>query len=274
MKTLSFLLFLTSSSAFAQFEQDKLYLSPSLYYTKGNYSTNVNSNSIALYNTVQLVKEFYLINHYDHLFIDHNDYKYTQQTFLVGGFVDLFPYYIKLNYSHYKGDYGYKPFEFKYSDYTNLYNIDLVYYVDWFYLGAAYTHINQIGFAEAISNQVTLRLERILSNEFFVSIRPTYTHLNDEKNISSVSAKLHYALVTNLLFKVGGFIGEREFYFDTDLLTFFNQNSIQKYQVFGQVEYSPIEQFKFILGYQQTKFSDFKVNYLVIGIKGAFLIEK
>ncbi|HAB51578.1 MAG: hypothetical protein A2315_16955 [Ignavibacteria bacterium RIFOXYB2_FULL_35_12] len=270
-----FLLFIfTASLTFAQYSYETLYLSPSVYFTNGNYSTSVKSNSISFYNTLQLIKEFYLINHYDHLLIDDKEYDYKQQTFLAGGIVDLFPYYIKFSYAHYKGDFDYKPFSFSFNDYTNLYNIDLVYYVDWFYLGAAYTHLNQIGFAKAASNQVTVRLERILSNEFFISVKPNFTRLDNGKNLFSASLKLHYAPIADFLLKVGGFAGERAFYFDSDLLTIFNQNYVQKYQAFGQVEYSLLALFNVIAGYQHNKFTDFNVDYLYAGIKGNFQIAK
>ena len=74
-----------SSLTFAQYEQETFYLSPSIFYTNGNYSTNVKSNSLAFYNTLQLIKEFYLIAHYENLRIDGKDYDYTQQTLLAGG---------------------------------------------------------------------------------------------------------------------------------------------------------------------------------------------
>jgi hypothetical protein len=261
--------------AYAQEEStESFYLIPSAFYTNGDYSTDAKSNSIAVYNALQLAEDFFLINHYEYLSIDNKDYNYIQQAFLAGGIVDLFPYYIKFNYVHYKGDFDYKLFDYKYNDYTNLYNLDFIYFINLFYLGAAYTRLNQIGFAKIISNQVTLRLEKILSNYVFISLKPNFTRLDNGKNLFSISAKLHYAPATGLLVKVGGFIGERAFYFDSDILTIFNQNSIQKYQIFGQVEYSPIQQLSLILGYQQTQFEDFKINYMIAGIKGNFQIAK
>jgi len=274
MKFLVFIFLITVSVMFAQQEEETFYLSPSVFYTNGDYTTNVQSNSAAFYNTAQLMDKFYLINHYEFLRINANDYSYDQQTFLAGGIVNLFPFYIKFNYAHYKGNFDYKLSEYKYEDFTNLYNLDLLYYIDWFYFGAAYTHLNQIGFAKANSNQITLRIERILSNEFFISLKPSFTKLYNGKNLFSASVKLHYAPIPELLFKVGGFAGERAFYFDSDLLTIFNQNYIQKNQVFTQIEYSPVSYLWLILGYQQTKFTEFKINYLVAGIRANFQVAK
>lgn len=274
MKTLFFLFLSSLVLTCAQESNELFYLSPAIFYTNGNYSTNQQSNSISFYNTLQLFDKFFLVNHYDHLRIDHNDYDYKQQTLLAGGIVDLFPFFLKFNYAHYKGDFNYKPITFTSYDYSNLYNIDLVYYNDWNYFGAAYAHLNQIGSASVSSHQVTLRLERILSNEFFISLKPNFVHLDNGKNLFSAAVKIHYAPLYDLIFKAGGFAGERIFYFDSDLLTIFNQNFIQKSQIFAQVEYSPIAELKFIAGYQHNKFTDFNVNYLYAGIKVNFYISK
>lgn len=274
MKKIFFLFILSSAVTFAQFSDETFYLSPSVFYTNGDYSTNVKSNSIAFYNTLQLFNEFFLINHYENLKIDGSDYDYLQQAFLAGGVLDLFPYYLKFNYAHYKGEYSYKPFEFSYNDYTNLYNLEFLYYVDWYYLGAAYSYLNQIGFPNTSSHQVTLRLEKILSNEFFISIKPNLTIPENDRTLVSVYSKLHYAPITNLIFKVGGFAGQRIFYFDSDLLTIFNQNYIQKYQIFAQVDYLPLDLIKLTAGYQHNKFTDFTVDYLYAGIKANFYISK
>lgn len=273
MKLLFSIFFLTSF-AFAQLEEETFYLSPSVFYTNGNYSNDINSNSISFYNTFELFKSLYLINHFDYLTIRGRDYNYHQLSFLAGGIVDLFPYWIKFNYAHYKGNYNYLPYEYSYSDYTNLYNLDLVYYLDWYYFGTSYSFYNQTGFENTHSHQLTIRLEKILSDEFFISIKPHFTALKDSKILFAAYAKLHYAPIYNFVLKAGGFTGERKYYFDSDLLTIFNQNAVQKHQIFGQIEYSPANFMKLIAGYQHNKFTDFSVDYLYAGIKGNFQIAK
>lgn len=246
---------------------DSTYLSPSVYYTNGSYNEGRTSNSFAFYNVLQLSSNIYLINHYDNLKIKSNEWDYLQQTFLAGTFISLFPFYLNFNYSHYKGDFNYLPFTYEYSDYTNLYSAEAFYYTDGYYLGAAYTHLNQIGYINQASNQVTLRIEKILSDKIFISIKPNYTRLNSGQNLFSAAIKMHYLISPELLLKFGGFGGERAYYFDTDLLTIFNQDDIQKYQLFAQGEYSFIKELKLILAYQHTKFNSFEINYLVIGLK-------
>jgi hypothetical protein len=253
---------------FAGFSKaDSTYLSPSVYYTNGSYSEGRVSNSISFYNVLQLSGNFYLINHYDHLEVKSSEWNYMQQTFLGGLFIDVFPLLMKFNYAHYKGDYNHIPFHYKYSDFTNLFSTDVFYYTDEFYLGAAYMHLNETGYKKQITDQVTLRFEKILSYHFFISFKPSYSRLLDGRNLFSAALKSHYLVNPDLLLKFGGFGGERAYYFDTDLLTIFNQDDTQRYQLFAQAEYSFFKELTIILSYQHTKFTAFEINYLVAGLK-------
>ncbi len=279
--------YLFASNGFSQ--TDSTYLGPSVFYTIGDYSSNESSRSLAFYNTLQLSKQFYLITAYDNLSIKDEESDYLQQTFLGGCYLNLFPYTLKFNYGYYKGDYSYPNYdttaspgngnnpnkidELVSTDITHLFNADFIYYFDWNYLGGSYTYINQTEITPLSAHQLTLRLERILTDELFISVRPNYTRTSAGKNLFSSALKIHYVPIPELTFKVGGFLGERMFYFDSDLLLMFNQNNIQKYQAFGQIEIVPTQTWKFTFGYQHTKFDDFSINYFYAGIKANFYIK-
>lgn len=274
---------LFGSEGFSQ--SDLTYLSPSVFYTIGDYSNSESSRSWAFYNTLQLSKQLYLITAYDNLTIEDVESEYLQQTFLGGGYANLFPYTLKFNYGYYKGDFydtastneggnnRNKIDEITSTDITHLFNADLIYYFDWNYIGGSYTFINQTEITPLSVHQVTLRLERILTDEIFISVRPNYTRSSTGRNLFSSALKIHYVPIPELTFKVGGFYGQRMLYFDSDLLLIFNQNNIQKYQAIGQLEVSPSQNWKFIFGYQHTKFDNFSINYLYAGIKANFYIK-
>ncbi len=274
---------LFGSDGFSQ--SDSTYLSPSVFYTIGDYTSSESSRSLAFYNTLQISKKLYLITAYDNLSIEDGESEYLQQTFLGGGYVNLFPYTLKFNYGYYKGDLYYTDStivgnnnrnnanELVSTDITHLFNADFIYYFDWNYVGGSYTYINQTEITPLSAHQITLRLERILTNEIFISLRPNFTRTSNRKNLFSSAFKIHYAPISELIVKVGGFYGQRMFYFDSDLLLMFNQNYIQKYQMFGQIEILPTQTWKFLFGYQHTKFDDFSINYLYAGIKANFYIK-
>ena len=271
-KTYFFIIIFVFISLTESIKADSTYFSPSFYYTYGSYNQGRVSESFAFYSTLQLSRQFYIINHYDNLTINNKDWDYLQQTFLIGLIAEFFPFYCKFTYSHYKGDFTYLPFPFEYSDFTNLYSLDLLYYIDDFYFGSSYTHLNQIGYKKQISDQLTLRLDNILSNDLYISLKPSYTKLYDGRNLFSVSLKMNYQVLPEILLKLGGFGGERAYYFDTDLLTIFNQEDTQKYQLFAQADLSLISDLKFILAYQHTKFTSFKIDYYIAGVKAALFL--
>ena len=255
---------------------DSTLVSPSFYFTYGNYSNKDFSRSLAFYNTTAVTKNSFLTVHYDHLTIDATDWSYLQQTFLANSYFHFFPFGIKCTYAYLKGDYSYKPYQFMYNDFTNLYNLDLFYYKDLYYLGFSFTYLNakgilnESGLTQQKSSQLTLRFEKIVSNDLFISIKPSYSQLSDGRKLFSLSGKFHYLLNSDLLLKAGGMTGKRAYYFDSDLLTIFNQDETQKLLYFGQMEYSPTNFLKIISSFQRTEFQNYSINYFVLGIKSNF----
>jgi len=255
---------------------DSTFVSPSFYFTYGDYSNKNLSKSFAFYNTSEITKNAFLTIHYDNLSISAKDWSYLQQTFLANSYVNLFPFGMKGTYAQFKGDYSYKPNKFIYNDYTNLYSADLFYYNNLYYFGLSYTYLsvngilNIKGLTHQKSSQLTLRLEKILSNDLFLSVKPNYSQLTDGRKLLSVSGKVHYLLSSQLLLKAGGMIGKRAYYFDSDLLTIYNQDDTQKSLYFGQIEYSFNNSLKLITAFQRTNFQSYAINYFVVGLKSNF----
>ncbi len=270
MKNIFCYIFVFTASLQIIVKADSTYVSPSFYYSYGNYSNKTYSESFAFYNSIQLSKKFYLLNSYDHLIINQNEWNYLQQIFLAGISVDYFPIYLKFNYAHIKGDFDYKPFLYQYSDFNNLYNFDFIYFQNLYYFGISYTYQNQIGYKAETVNQITLRLEKIISPDLFISLKPNISLLTDGRKLYSASLKIHYLLSKNFFLKAGGFAGERAYYFDSDLLTIFNQDDTQKYQVWGQLEYKLFKNISLAASYQHTNFSSYNIDYYIAGIKSSF----
>lgn len=249
---------------------DSLSIYPSLYYTNGSYDNNRKSNSIATYNTFTLNHKSFLTVAFDNLSINESDWKYKQQSITAGLSFNIFPITFKGNYMHIKGDFEYLPFEFPYSDFTNIYNVDATVYLNPFYTGLSYTFNNKTGLSNRQVHQLTGRIEYIPHYKFFISLKPSYSNLNDGRELYSISLRMHYLVHTNFIIKAGGFAGERAYYFDSDLLTIYNQDETQKYQFFAQLDYVPSYSIAFILSYIHTGFSSYKINYVVAGVRSYF----
>jgi len=272
MKNILFALLFFASSL----QADSTFVNPSFYFTYGNYSSKEVSKSYAFYNTIAITNNYFMTVHYDNLTITGKNWNYLQQTFLVGNYINLFPLGVKFSYAHLKGDYSSPPSSFTYSDFTDLYNLDLFYYKNLYYIGISFTYLNANGILNTAGltqqkvSQLTLRLEKIVSNDFFISIKPNYSELSDGRKLYSLSGKVHYLLSRDLLIKAGGMIGKRAYYFDSDLLTIFNQDYTQTSLYFGQLEYSASPHTKIISSFQRAKFQNLSINYFVLGIKSNF----
>lgn len=260
--TLSLFLIVTSI-----IKADSLFVSPSFYHTYGSYNNKAISRAYSFYNTLQLTEKIFLINEYEQLKIEDLFFSYKQQTFVAGSYAVYFPWYFKLNYAHLKGDYEDKSVIYKYSDYTNIYNADACFFYNWFYLGGAITYFHETGCSKQSTGQFTLRIEKVISPEIYLSLKPNYSALLDGRKLWSVAFKVHYLFTPSLLLKAGGFLGERAYYFDSDLLAVFNQEFTQYNQIFAQAEYNLVPSLKTVLSYQYTTFSKFRINYFVAGIK-------
>lgn len=276
---------------------DSLFLGPSFYYTKGEYSDGNKSRSLAFFNLVQVNKRMTLLMHYDNLAISNTGWRFNQQAFAGGIVADYFPFYFKLNYGHYMGEYkddaSTSFHSYNYNDLTNVYNADFFYFNEWNYIGAAYTYVNASGSVtegiEGLQNhQLSLRFDSFVSPKFFFSVKPLFTY-NDGELLLSSALRINYYPSDKFIIKFGGFAGERSYYFDPDLILFHNQNGIQNYQIFGQLEFIVSKNLAIIGAYNHTGFNyqvqengsrrfgqlnneskNFEINYFVVGFRSGF----
>jgi hypothetical protein len=253
---------------------DSSFVGPSVYYTNGSYSDENTSRSFAFYNLLQVSRNLSFIQHYDNLLIKNPEWNFRQHSFLGGVIADFNPVIFKLNYGHYTGDYldnySTSQLSFNYSDMTEVISSDIIYYSNWSYLGLSYTFITTDGFAEKNVHQAVLRFDKLIAPELFVSIRPSASIIQNGITLFSTSLKLNYYASKYFIVRAGAVAGERTFYFDTDLLLFFNQNDIQKYAFTGQLEYIFSNNLALITAYSHNAFKSFEVNYFVAGIRTGF----
>lgn len=270
-----FLIILTCNIAQPQVETD--FLSPSLYYTFGDYSDGKTSRSISGYATLTLNFFDHIYLGYDNLRINDAESFYDQNMFVSGFIKNLYPFYLRFNYSHIKGEfdvdqslyrlYSLDPDTIKSFDYTNLYNLGVSYNYGYFYFGINYTYLNAIGYIAVKSHSIEPVIDWVIDPKLVLRAAPNYTSVSDDRNLKSLYFRVSYYPTTDLFLYFDGFVGERAYYFNPELLTIFNLNQTQL-NLFGfKAEYLPVPKLKIMLGFQNTKFSTHSINYFSAGIR-------
>lgn len=248
---------------------DSLYVYPSSYYTFGQYSNSNYSKSIAGYITLNFNLKTYLTLGYDNLKIDYNTGNYLQKNYTVSLLKNYFPSYLKGSYSYIKGTDTKSGSSITSDDVTHLASVEYYLFNNMFYYGLSGTYIEQSGLTSLQAFQITPKVEWVFSKDLYLSIKPNFTYVNDNRNLFSVAGYVSWNALENFYIKVKGFIGKRALYFDTDLLTIYNQNDTQKKLYSLQLDYIAFKNYKISAGYQHSDFSYYYIDYYHFGISTA-----
>lgn len=249
---------------------DSLYVYLSSYYTFGSYSNGNSSKSIAGYSTFAFNLKSFVTLGYDNLNIDNNSGNYFQENYTISMLHNLYPSYIKASYSYIKGVDTKTGSPLTSRDNTHLASVEYYLFRNMFYYGLAGTYIKQSGLTSLSIFQVIPRIEWALSSSLFLSFKPNYTYVSDKRSLFSIAGYVSWKPTENLFLKVGGFFGKRALYFDTDLLTIYNQNDTQTKLYSVQLDYFAFKNLKITSGYQRANFSFYTIDYYYIGLRTAF----
>ena len=266
-------------------------LHPSLFATYGNYGDGRTSRELAGYATLATKNlQFISVGHSD-LEISHAGWKYHRMMPVAGAMISRLPFRLKAYYGRIEGKYSAKSGTLSdYRDHGNEASGEAIYSRRHYDLGVAYSYFSGRGFSYSDtlggrapnqeSHQFTGRITCLLTPWFSLTARHNFTHLLDGRDLYSLSMKAVYAPRPGWIVGAGGFIGERAYYFDNDLLVLFDQNDTQRGMLFGQVEAPLWRNFSITAEYMYTEFeyfpiagipgSDYSIRYAVAGIKGRF----
>ncbi len=234
---------------------------PSAYFVKGNYSDERRSENYSFYNTVKITDRFYFTGAFEKLKLTYTDFTLGQNNYLAGGYLNRFPFFFKIYYSHIDSD------VLEINSSSNLISGEVFYFIKPFYFGTAYSFYKINDEVNTISNQVTLRLDWIINPIIYLSIRPNFTHAINKQKFLSLSGKLSFSPTSKFTLKAAGAIGKRIYYFDNNLLIIFNQPEIQKSLLTLQCDYNLLEELTITGGFQKTEFSGYTINHFIIGLK-------
>jgi hypothetical protein len=239
---------------------------PSLYYTYGDYSNQNYSNSFAGYATLAIKNSDFITGAFEQLKINNDEWAYNQTMLTAGYTKAIYPFYIKLNYSHVMGGLDYVRIPFTPTDFLNVYNTNFIYNYYLFYFGTSFIYQDVNGLKSVVTKQFKFNIDWIASSKITFSISPLYTTVTDGRSLTSVYSKLKYTPVKLLTITIGAMAGKRAYYFDENLLTIFNQDETQKKLYGARVEFNLTEQFKLPIVVQYSEFETYDIKYFTAGV--------
>jgi hypothetical protein len=263
-------------------------LRPGAFATFGDYTNGGTSREFSGFVTYAVNNRQYFTVGYSDESISFPESKYHQQMPVGGVLLSRLPFSVKVYYAHIVGNYTYKPFRgFDYDDRADVVSGEVAFTRYPFTFGVAYAHFtgNGLSYADNFmgkapkqnADQLTGRISVALSPRWTVIARPNVVRVKDGRNLTSLAMKLVYLPHRRWTATGGGFIGERAYYFDNDLLTIFNQNDTQRGMIFGEAEFRAGKGFSLTAEYLYTRFAytpvfpapgrDYDIRYVVAGIK-------
>lgn len=262
------------SSCFLLAQETFTIVSVSPFYTFGKYSNKVTSGSSAIYGSVNYNSDLIISTGYDLISLKSSEWKYYQNSYYLTFVKKISSFYLKFAGVYIKGNYQDNFSDsYNYKDENLSFTSEIVYKLNWNYLGFAYNYFNASkGYQILKSSNITLRYDTFLDYYTYISIRPNFYFENSGKKFVSLSSKLTHWITSELVGNIYFTVGNRRYYFDNDLLTFYNQYNVQKIVGGAGLDYSIIDEINLSAGYQHTKFENFSINYFFIGIRTKFIL--
>ncbi len=248
------------------------YIIPSIYGTSGSYSNGNSSSSIDGYALAQIGGNNFLAAAAGSLTIDAAEWTYTQSLFALAGTKNFYPFSLSIRLGVVDGEYSAKQYRYTYSDKISILSAGGMYNWDMFYFRADYTHLNLQGYKNVVARQISIGTEWVASESLSLSAAPLYSTLTDGRNLFGVAAGGTFTPFSPLTIRCSGFVGERAYYFDPDLLVEYNQDATQKFLAGVAAEYSVIPELKVSCGYHVAGFSDYTIRYATVGLIGTILL--
>jgi hypothetical protein len=239
-----------------------------VFGTYGAYSNGRRSRDGSLYGSLLIRNKTAIWLDYDYLDVSHAQWTYHQDMGSVAASTYLQPLRLRAGYSRIEGRFSSRLVHYFYSDHADIGNAEVLFVRYPCTVGIGGTYFSGRGYLRQRAQQLTAHFDRPITRALGLWLYPNYTWTLDGRRLYSVMAKaVLQPPRSRLLFRAGGMLGKRAYYFDNELLTVFNQNETQRELEFGQVEWSVKDWLHLTGEYIRTDFSDYSINYYVIGIR-------
>ncbi|MCR4416693.1 MAG: hypothetical protein NUV92_02970 [Ignavibacteria bacterium] len=258
------------------FSQGSFFFQPSIYFTYGDYSDRTNSQQYSVFSTFSWNNYDYLVLGYDRINIKNKTrnlrWEYYQNNFSGGIHYWLSELKMKLKLDLLKIDGNYK------DDYISnnlvddgyLISPEIVLGVYPFYYGAGFSYFKQTGNNNLNAKQIYLRTDYYPHYKFLINTILSTHLISDGRKQTSLQLSLLYFPFYELSIKGSVSIGSRSFFYNPDLMVFYNQLETQISNYSVQVNYNFYKNFVAAIQYQRANFNSYRINYFVFGIKTPF----
>lgn len=256
----------STSSIFAQ---SKFVIIPSGYFTYGNYSDKTKSNQFSLFLSTSSNSIDYFVLGYEDISLKNDLWNYSQKNYSAGIHYWFLDYKLKFKIDGVILDSDYKDNSLSIPDYLSgvLISPEIVKGIYPFYFGGGYAVFNQSKNQKFTSHQVYLRTDYYPHYKFLINTLASLNFSSDGNELVSLQTTLSYFYNYELTFSSSFMIGSRKYFYNPDLMVFFNQLETQTSNYTARVDYNFYKNFIMTFVYQHSTFLNYSINYFVFGIK-------
>lgn len=254
------------------FSQSNYLIQPSGYFTYGKYSDKTISNQYSIFLGGSFGYNNYFVVGYDNIKVSNDVWKYDQENYSFG-----FHYWIldlktklKFDFVSIKGKYSDNTTNRPLSDNGTLISPEVSFGVYPFYYGIGYSAFSQKGLNKINSSQIYLRADYYPHHKFLITLIPSFHLISDNSKYLSLQTSITYFPIYELSLNSTFSVGARKFYYNPDLMVLFNQIDTQTGNYSFRVNYNFYKNFVASLIYQKSKFTNYEIDYFVIGLKAPF----
>ncbi len=254
------------------FSQSKFYIQPSFFFTYGDYSNKTLSDQYSFFLSSSPNQIDYLVAGFERINLKNNSWKYEQNNYSFGlhYWISDLKLKLKADLKIIKGKYSDTFNSYSLVDNGTLFSPEVLAGVYPFYYGTGFAYFLNNGSNKTNAMQLYIRTDYYPHYKFLITILPSANIISNKIIYFSCQTSLTYYAFYELSLNTSFSLGNRKFYYHPDLMVLFNQIETQTGNYSFRLDYNFYKRFVLSMIYQKSKFSNYDIDYFVIGIKSPF----
>lgn len=256
---------------FTSVYSQSILIQPSTFFTYGNYSDKTISRQYSFFLGGSIGQSNFLVAGYDIIQLKNELWRYEQTNLALGIHYWITDWRLKLktDFLLIKGKYTDDFNNKRLIDNGFLISPEMVYGVYPLHYGLGASYFLENGNYKTNSSQLYLRMDYYPHYKFLITLIPSFHLISDNSKYLSFQTMLTYFPFYELSINSTFTIGARKFYYNPDLMVLFNQLETQLSNYSFRINYNFYKNLVASLIYQKSKFSSYKIDYFVIGIRSS-----